>query len=344
MTTRDNTVEFFPHDKDMRHDPKVNALRIKFPGWGYTVWNMLLEIFSDSRSRCVEWDELNQELLAADFLIEKTLLIDIVNYAVTINLLQIKDGKLMSIRFQERFGALDEKREQKSTAGKLGAVARWGENRSEMAQNGEMMAPPKQTIASKRKEEKRREEKSKESSSCCSSSCESVPTISAEEEKQQQSFVLYFFLKNWKEPKKEFFEKFLPWNNSGGRRWSQMDSNQRQAALLQWTQKPPQLPRFTGVFLQMWEQVVYKTMEIAPPEIIWAVLDDRLRWEKSSANVYRLHCSQKLYDFIEQYMDHYKPIIFQHYGKINLQYFFTDDVDTQRQRTDCVEVPAEKDL
>lgn len=328
MATRDNTVEFFPHDKDMRHDPKVNALRIKFPGWGYTVWNMLLETFSDSRSRDVDWDELNQELLAADFLIDKALLIDIVNYAVTINLLQIKEGKLMSIRFQERFGALDEKREQKSAAGKLGAVARWGENRNGMAQNGETIAPPRQTIASKSKEEYRREEKSKESSSCCSSSCESEPT-SAEEEKQQQSFVLYFFLNNWKEPKKEFFMKFLPWNNSGGRSWSQMDKDQRTAAVLQWQQKPAQQPRFAQDFLDMWGQVVNKLQEIAPPDIVWAALDDRLNWTCKNSRA-TLYCHSCLYKFIEKgegTLDVLKPIIYKN-GKINIQYILYD-ADTQ---------------
>lgn len=309
----------------MRHDAKVNALRIKYPGWGYTVWCMLLETFADSRDRSVEWNELNQELIAADFLIDQELLVEIVDYAVKINLLQIKDGFLMSFRFRERFENLDEKREQKSSAGKLGAAARWGENRNRMAQNGETMAPSKQSVTSKSKD---REEKSKEkdSSSCCSSSLESAqPRRSAEEEKQQQDFVFIFFLKNWAAPKAEFFNKFLPWNNSGGRSWKDMDYEQRFAALVQWNQKPQMPARFTKTFLGMWEQMVGLMMDKnAPPDVIWAALDDGLKWEQIRDGEYRLHCKSILQTFLDKNIRHFVPIIHDYFGQISLFYNITD--------------------
>lgn len=337
MATKDNTVEFFSHDKDMRHDPKINALRIKFPGWGYTVWCMLLETFSDSRKRSIEWNDLNQELLAADFYVGKDVLVDIVDYCVKLGLLQIEDGVLKSQRFQERFGSLDELRETRSQSGKKGADARWTEKRNRMAQNGKSMANASSSIAndSKYSIEENSIEKNRIETSSSFSSSSSQPEekeFDPEEEQQQQSFVLNFFLRNWTDPKNEFFNKFLPWNNTGGRSWKDMDKDQREAAMLQWQQKPSHPARFTQKFLDMWEHVVYKLMSIAPSEIIWAALDDKIKWEKKGDALYWLYCPECLSKWVEQKLDIVKPILYEHYGKINLIYMITDDADTQRQR------------
>ncbi len=320
---RNNTVEFFSHDKDMRHDPKVNALRIKFPGWGYSVWNMLLETFADSRERSIEWNELNCDLLAADFYIDVDMLADIVDYCVKINLLQIKDGVLMSERFKERFDALDTKREQRTEAGKKAAMVKYNKASAyERIPNASERIPNACERIHSIVENSIVENSIENYSSCCSS----LSSEQAEkEEEQQQSFVLNFFLRNWQEPMKEFFKKFIPWNSSAGRKWSDMDFEEREAAMIQWQQKPSRPARFSQQFLDMWEQVVYKLMASAPDEVIWAALDDGLRWEKRKDRLYWLHCHQCLCDYMERNLDCIKPIIYRHYGAgTNLSYILDD--------------------
>ena len=116
-----------------------------------------------------------------------------------------------------------------------------------------------------------------------------------------------------------------------------MDKDQREAAMLQWQQKPSHPARFTQKFLDMWEHVVYKLMSIAPSEIIWAALDDKLAWARQKDGVYWLQCHRCLGKYIEANMDEFKPIIFGHYPGIKLSYIYDDDkpngnADTQRQR------------
>lgn len=332
MATRDNTVEFFSHDKDMRHDPKINALRIKFPGWGYTVWNMLLEVFSDSRERSIEWTDLNQELLAADFYIEKDMLADIVDYCIKLGLLQLENDVLKSQRFQERFGSLDELRETRSKSGKKGADARWAENRSRKAQNGDSMANAQDAIANDGKysiEEKSIEEKRIETSSSFSSSSKPEEKAEAKEE-QQQEIVSFFFFRNFDKPNAEF-KKFLAWNNTGGRKWSDMDSIQRRAAAEQWKQKEKK-PRFTQKFLDMWGDIYAALFDADAPEVVMdAALDDKIKWDDNHDGWFTLHCPKALYEFIEPentgqpgFLSVLKPIISKYYSIRKLTYIFTD--------------------
>jgi hypothetical protein len=67
---RKQDADYFPHDKDMRNDPKVRALRQKYGLEGYAVWCMLIETVCDADGFCIELDELQAELMAGDFGIE----------------------------------------------------------------------------------------------------------------------------------------------------------------------------------------------------------------------------------------------------------------------------------
>lgn len=332
MAVQNNSVEYFSHDKHMRHDPKINALRLKFPGWGYSVWCMLLEEFCNQKDRRIEWNELNRELLAADFMVDLEILDAIVDYAVKIDLLQINDGVLMSRRFQERFESLDNKREMKSEAGKKGAAALW-KKRNTMAPDGSAMAEVCECLDSEMQEksivEKSREEKSKETSSSFSSSSKPEEKVDPQEEEQQQEIISNFFFRNFTDPSKEF-EKFVSWNNCGGRKWADMDKDQRLAAAMQWQQKDKH-SRFNPTFLQMWCEV-YTALDDnkAPLAIRKAALDDKLRWEDKRDGCYILWCPKALYDFIEEedkihgFLSVLKPIISKYYTIRRLSYQFTD--------------------
>lgn len=108
-----NDAEFFSHDADMRNDIKVTALRRKFSHTGYAVWCFMLETLTDSEDFEVEYDEVSQELLAADFDVPVDKLKDIIDYSVRIGLLQHEGGKLYSAALKKRFIPLLEARERR---------------------------------------------------------------------------------------------------------------------------------------------------------------------------------------------------------------------------------------
>lgn len=108
-----NNADYFSHDADMRNDPKIKALRRKFGFMGYAVWNLLLEVLTDSDFFTYEWSDLNIELLAGDFDCEPEQLTDVVNYCVQLKLLSISEsGDLTCNRLIERFEGLLSKRKR----------------------------------------------------------------------------------------------------------------------------------------------------------------------------------------------------------------------------------------
>lgn len=108
-----NDAEYFPHDADMRNDIKVKALRRKFSHTGYAVWCFLLEALTDSEDFEIEYTEVTQELLAADFDVPVEELREIIEYSTKIGLLQQDEGKIFSFAHKERFKPLMEARERR---------------------------------------------------------------------------------------------------------------------------------------------------------------------------------------------------------------------------------------
>ena len=110
-----NNAEYFGHDADMRNNIKIKALRRKFGNGGYAIWCFILETLTDSANFCIEYTEINQELMAADFDINVEELQDIVAFCVRINLLKLSDDNfLYSEEHKSRFEQLIEKRERRS--------------------------------------------------------------------------------------------------------------------------------------------------------------------------------------------------------------------------------------
>lgn len=105
-----NNAEYFSHDADMRNNRKVKALRRKFSHKGYAVWCFILETLTDADYFEIKFDEVTQDLLAADFDITNEELQSIVAYCVKIRLLQMKDDTLYCEALKQRFTGLVEKR------------------------------------------------------------------------------------------------------------------------------------------------------------------------------------------------------------------------------------------
>lgn len=103
-----NNAEYFSHDANMRDDIKIKALRRKFSHMGYAVWNYLLETLTNNDFFEIEWNEINIELLAADYDVTVEELTDIVNYSIKIGLLNIEDGKLFSLTHKQRLEVVSE--------------------------------------------------------------------------------------------------------------------------------------------------------------------------------------------------------------------------------------------
>lgn len=106
-----NNADYHSHDSNMRNDIKIKALRRKYNITGYAIYNMMLEVLTDSEFFEYEWNDFNIEMLSGDFEIEPELLKEIINYCVnSISLFVIENGKIWSYRHKERFNGLLSKR------------------------------------------------------------------------------------------------------------------------------------------------------------------------------------------------------------------------------------------
>jgi hypothetical protein len=97
-----HNADYFSHDNDMRNDLKVKALRRKFSHTGYSIYNMIIELLTNSDYFEYEWNELSIELLTPDFDIDAELLEEIVSYSIKLNLLQLTNGYLHCDKLTER--------------------------------------------------------------------------------------------------------------------------------------------------------------------------------------------------------------------------------------------------
>lgn len=103
-------ADYFSHDADMRNDPKLKALRRKYGIQGYAIWNMMLEVLTDSDHFEYEWSELNVELLSGDFDVEPKFLEEVIDYCIRLKLFQKEENVLFSEKMKSRFDSLLSKR------------------------------------------------------------------------------------------------------------------------------------------------------------------------------------------------------------------------------------------
>lgn len=107
-----NNADYFPHDTDMRNDPKIKALRRKFGVEGYGIYCMAIEYIGDSEYFIADFDKLGIELMAGDFDIDPERLIEIIKYCQSLDLLQLESGELSCNSLENRLNPLLSKRER----------------------------------------------------------------------------------------------------------------------------------------------------------------------------------------------------------------------------------------
>ena len=199
-------AEYFTHDADMRNDVKIKALRRKFSHTGYAVWNYLLETLTDNDYFEITWDEINIELLAADYDVSVEELTEIVEYCVKIGLLQLENDVLRSDAHQNRFRELLDNRFKRSEAGKKGMAKRWGQNDNIVIENdNSVITENNKGEESKGKESKvnnninRESKKAETAKRFAPPSIEEVQSYISEKEYSvdAESFVAFYTSKNW---------------------------------------------------------------------------------------------------------------------------------------------------
>ena len=113
-----NNADYFSHDAGMRNDPKVKALRNKYGCTGYSVWCMMLEVLTESDFFTRALDEIEIEILSADFGIDADLFSEIIQYMLRLRLLQTADnGELLSQKLTDRLQPVVDKRRNSSKKG-----------------------------------------------------------------------------------------------------------------------------------------------------------------------------------------------------------------------------------
>lgn len=105
-----SNADYFKHDSDMRNDPKIKALRVKFGLAGYALWCMILETLADADGFCIPWDEQSIELYAGDFVSDAETLVSAAEYMKKVKLIQIEGEKLWCEKLSERLQGVVEKR------------------------------------------------------------------------------------------------------------------------------------------------------------------------------------------------------------------------------------------
>jgi hypothetical protein len=106
-----NNADYFSHDIGMRNDPKIKALRNKFGCTGYSVYCMMLEVLTGSDFFKRRIDDIEIEILSADFGIEAELFSEILQYMLRLRLLQSGDScEYLSQKLTERLQPVIDKR------------------------------------------------------------------------------------------------------------------------------------------------------------------------------------------------------------------------------------------
>jgi hypothetical protein len=97
-----HNVEYFTHDVQMRNDVKIKALRRKYKHLGYAIYIITLELLGDAEYFEIKWDDETIELLLPEYDCDIDELIEVINYCIKLNLLQLSHGYLHCEKFTNR--------------------------------------------------------------------------------------------------------------------------------------------------------------------------------------------------------------------------------------------------
>ncbi len=266
----------------------------------------------------IVWDDDLVYDLADNTRLEDNFIAETVNACVEFGLfskeMKERHGILTSVGIQRQYQLICERSKRKSRVKEYSLLVSSEETQQETpsdAINTEDMPisseemPINSEEMQQSKVKKSKVKKSKENSYSSFEQPQSRPLTEAEEEKEK--YLSFMFFEGWASPNKEL-QKFIAFNNTGGRCWEKMSRTERQSALVLWKQQPEQ-PRHLGGFLNTWHEIYNGLLSLnAPYEIRMDALADEVKWEAKNGSLF-IHCSERLANFIDRNMDTFKPPI-----------------------------------
>ncbi len=151
---RKNNADYFSHDSGMRNNRKIRVLRSKFGADGYTVFCMTLELLTEADNFQIGIDEIELEMIAADFGFTSVELQEIWDESVRLRLFQLDNNVLSCAKLNERLDPLLKERQRQREK----SQKRWEKAGKTSEENNSTMVEPRinlgETIQSKVKESK----------------------------------------------------------------------------------------------------------------------------------------------------------------------------------------------
>ena len=109
---RKNNADYFSHDAGMRKDGRILVLRSKFGHEGYSAFCMTLELLAEADNFKIKVDEVEMEIIAADFGFTGDKLRKIWSEASKLRLLEFDDKKLYCPKLVKRLEPLFKERKR----------------------------------------------------------------------------------------------------------------------------------------------------------------------------------------------------------------------------------------
>jgi hypothetical protein len=109
---RRNNADYFPHDNGMRKDGRITVLRSKFGLDGYAIYRMTLELLTEANDFEIIIDEVELQIIAADFGISPDRLNEIWNEADHLRLFEFSGNRIYCPKLADRLQPLLVERER----------------------------------------------------------------------------------------------------------------------------------------------------------------------------------------------------------------------------------------
>ena len=288
---------------------------IKGPA-AYGIYWMLIERLRDEENYT---SELDYSMLAFDFRCDTDLLRAVVEDFELFDISE--DGKTFgSHGLEERMAIM----ESRSAAGRKGAAAKHNKKMEEDDSGKtfgkiDILPEAKSEFATGKqcgnKINKIKENKIKEINTSSFIPSSPVGEELTQEEKEKEKFIYFFtFVQNFKDPGYEY-ERMVAYNNNpqAKKKWDRFTEKEKQSVLMLWHPEKESVQdhqkRFGEQFLSMWQALFRKLQEArAPYEVRMAALADGVRWTEKADSL-TLYIPEILREYLEQYMDTFKPVI-----------------------------------
>lgn len=309
-------------DVNMLSDRKVKRLRRRAGKEAPFIFIALLSmIFREGYY--IEWDEDTIIDLSEITGYDESYITNVVNCCLDVELLSRKMfdqfGVITSFGIQRRYSSACQKMKRKSMIDKFSLMEDFSEE-TDNEEDAKIPSENKPIIRENNpiipelkdhKGDKEIKEIKKNNSSCCSS-------LPEDPQEEKTTILKFFFLRNWPCPAKEVL-KFYEFNNSEGRRWSDMSPRQKLKSVNSWKQSPELNPRFSEEELALWRDII----EAFPSDRQIDLLgDDCISAEAKGGSLY-LSCRRSVQQYIDSEARRFKKILAPHmkiFGTTNIQY------------------------